>query len=133
MTEPTPTPTLGGLLPGTAVGKAPPLGDYADLVPGAKVEHRTFGPGVIQPGPWLNGQVLVMYDADGLRCWCNPDHLSTDDEPPMKPPQAYAIGFYDSRVPQSVTCPKCGATSSNPDDVSQGYCGRCHDWTSDPT
>jgi hypothetical protein len=32
----------------------------------------------------------------------------------------------------SITCPRCGATSHHPDDVDQGYCGRCHWWTSDP-
>ena len=26
-------------------------------------------------------------------------------------------------------CPRCGAASSNPTDIQQGYCGRCHDWT----
>lgn len=29
----------------------------------------------------------------------------------------------------SITCPVCGATSHNPNDVREGYCGRCHDWT----
>lgn len=29
----------------------------------------------------------------------------------------------------SFTCPRCGATSHNPNDVEAGYCGRCHDWT----
>jgi predicted RNA-binding Zn-ribbon protein involved in translation (DUF1610 family) len=26
-------------------------------------------------------------------------------------------------------CPRCGATSSGPEDISEGYCGRCHEWT----
>jgi hypothetical protein len=30
----------------------------------------------------------------------------------------------------SVTCPRCGRTSHHPDDVAEGYCGACHDWTS---
>ena len=30
----------------------------------------------------------------------------------------------------SFTCPRCGAVSHNPTDAVQGYCGRCHDWTS---
>jgi hypothetical protein len=29
----------------------------------------------------------------------------------------------------SFTCPRCGAVSQNPNDVREGYCGRCHDWT----
>ena len=31
----------------------------------------------------------------------------------------------------SITCPKCGMTSYNQDDIKSGYCGNCHDWTSD--
>lgn len=29
----------------------------------------------------------------------------------------------------SFTCPRCSRTSWNPDDVREGYCGACHDWT----
>jgi hypothetical protein len=29
----------------------------------------------------------------------------------------------------SITCPGCGRTSWNPNDVREGYCGFCHDWT----
>jgi hypothetical protein len=32
------------------------------------------------------------------------------------------------RIP-SITCPDCDRTSWNPDDVREGYCGNCHDWT----
>lgn len=28
-----------------------------------------------------------------------------------------------------ITCPRCGLTSWNPNDVTEGYCGHCHDWT----
>lgn len=31
----------------------------------------------------------------------------------------------------SITCPVCGMRSYHPMDVKEGYCGRCHDWTSD--
>lgn len=30
---------------------------------------------------------------------------------------------------ESFTCPRCGMTRHNPDDVREGYCGSCHDWT----
>lgn len=30
----------------------------------------------------------------------------------------------------SITCPVCGMTSYHPEDIRQGYCGRCHDYTS---
>ena len=29
----------------------------------------------------------------------------------------------------SFSCPRCGRTSYHPDDVREGYCGACHDWT----
>lgn len=29
----------------------------------------------------------------------------------------------------SITCPVCEKTSHNPNDVSAGYCGHCHDYT----
>jgi hypothetical protein len=29
----------------------------------------------------------------------------------------------------SITCPRCAMTSYNPNDIRQGYCGNCHDWT----
>lgn len=31
----------------------------------------------------------------------------------------------------SITCPRCGSVSYHPEDIRQGYCGRCHWWTSD--
>jgi hypothetical protein len=34
--------------------------------------------------------------------------------------------------PPSFTCPRCGRTSHHPDDVREGYCGACHDWTREP-
>ena len=32
----------------------------------------------------------------------------------------------------SVTCPVCRRTSHHHDDIREGYCGFCHDWTSPP-
>jgi hypothetical protein len=32
----------------------------------------------------------------------------------------------------SFTCPRCHATSYNPNDVREGYCGNCHDRTGVP-
>jgi len=38
----------------------------------------------------------------------------------------------DEVFPQrSFTCPKCGRTSYNPDDVKNEYCGHCHLFTVD--
>lgn len=27
-------------------------------------------------------------------------------------------------------CPRCGRRSYHPRDLAEGYCGHCHDWTS---
>jgi hypothetical protein len=32
-------------------------------------------------------------------------------------------------VSESITCPACGMTSHNPNDVVESYCGNCHMWT----
>lgn len=32
----------------------------------------------------------------------------------------------------TITCPRCGRTSYNPNDVRALYCGFCSWWTSDP-
>ena len=29
----------------------------------------------------------------------------------------------------SITCPRCGMKSYNANDITEGYCGHCHDWT----
>ena len=34
-----------------------------------------------------------------------------------------------TRNASRITCPRCGRTSYNPNDVREGYCGSCHDWT----
>lgn len=33
---------------------------------------------------------------------------------------------------ERFTCPVCGASSSHPDDLKNGYCGRCHEFTAEP-
>lgn len=33
----------------------------------------------------------------------------------------------------SITCPVCHMTSYNPNDIREGYCGNCHDWTGKPS
>jgi hypothetical protein len=36
------------------------------------------------------------------------------------------------REAPSITCPRCGMTSYNENDIAEGYCGNCHDWTAVP-
>lgn len=35
--------------------------------------------------------------------------------------------------PTSFTCPRCDRTSYNPNDIREGYCGACHNWTGQPS
>ena len=30
---------------------------------------------------------------------------------------------------EAIQCPRCGSISAHPKDIEEGYCGRCHDWT----
>ncbi len=62
--------------------------------------------------------------------------------------QAFIAGFFYGQNPvlrgeltggdvsqhqPSFTCPVCKRTSYSPDDIREGYCGNCHDWTGTPT
>jgi hypothetical protein len=31
----------------------------------------------------------------------------------------------------SITCPKCNRTSHHPEDANHGYCGACHEYTTE--
>ena len=42
----------------------------------------------------------------------------------------WAITSLDLSAVPAAACPRCGMTSAHPDDIRQGYCGNCHDWTS---
>lgn len=30
---------------------------------------------------------------------------------------------------KAIICPRCRRVSFSPDDVREGYCGNCHEWT----
>lgn len=49
----------------------------------------------------------------------------TTFEPVMKDGEIVAL----SLPAPPFTCPRCGMTSHNPNDIREGYCGNCHDWT----
>lgn len=51
-------------------------------------------------------------------------------------PVRWAVGrpmpvrrHFPPRPVPSFTCPACGMISHHPEDVRQGYCAKCHDWT----
>lgn len=60
---------------------------------------------------------------DGYTCqWCHQPETRASwefwyDEPPKA----------GSRV---IICPACYSVSANTNDIREGYCGRCHAWTS---
>ncbi len=42
----------------------------------------------------------------------------------------HVADVYEERMQtKSITCPRCGRTSYNLNDIREGYCGACHDWT----
>lgn len=45
------------------------------------------------------------------------------------PATAPAAGPVAPPAPASFTCPTCGRTSHHPQDVRNGYCGACHEFT----
>jgi hypothetical protein len=65
------------------------------------------------------------------RCSCYGGH--EDDPPEMTRRQAAdaAVALYEARQlaaadGAAITCPRCGRTSYNPNDIAQRYCGACH-------
>lgn len=44
----------------------------------------------------------------------------------------FAKTFPLVQIPQ-IRCPVCGKRSTHPMDIASGYCGECHQWTSDPS
>jgi ribosomal protein L37E len=47
----------------------------------------------------------------------------------MLPDHLDSMRRYIYKRDPSITCPRCGRTSYNPNDIREGYCGHCHDWT----
>ena len=48
-----------------------------------------------------------------------------------EPPPGLPYKYFGMAEP-SITCPVCGMTSHNPNDVREGFCGNCQDWTGAP-
>jgi hypothetical protein len=76
------------------------------------------------------------------RCQCETENGIDGHAPDCPVPELIALGLgvpldelrpamrtLAALPPPSFTCPRCGATSYNPNDVLEGYCGACHDWT----
>jgi uncharacterized iron-regulated membrane protein len=64
--------------------------------------------------------------------WARRDDFDPRDLPEYSDATArvgHACPTCGSPVP-SITCPDCGMTSYNGNDIAAGYCGNCHAWTS---
>lgn len=64
---------------------------------------------------------LIVFD--GWTCqWCH--------QPETR--QSWAFWYDtdpDKPAERVIICPRCHSVSANPDDIREGFCGRCHDWT----
>lgn len=76
----------------------------------------------------------VIYSQE-LICKCDrPGHSGEPTENQILDPETGAVHgpnvvvSADGQVsfPKSITCPSCGMTSHNPNDIEQKYCGNCH-------
>jgi hypothetical protein len=86
-----------------------------DLHPGDVIEHR----GVLR----TVAEVVKAFDQHGypLRVV-----TFTDGGPALTHNASFLVTMHTY---PGFTCPRCGRTSYNPNDIQQGYCGHCHDWT----
>ena len=73
----------------------------------------------MSPGSWMASLTTASTEAVGHML-----HNILNPEIPAGPPYTHVV----TDAP-SITCPRCGMTSFNENDVEQGYCGNCHDWT----
>jgi len=91
---------------------------------------------------------IVLDDGEGWRLPIEPGMLAAamghapddDDEPEadreipeVHPSHLQTFREVDEALakpePESFTCPRCNATSFHPDDIANGYCGRCEAFT----
>lgn len=75
---------------------------------------------------WYAGRVSMHLDVHDI------DPEPWDDLPPRAAVTRVAYPLDLSRAPVQyawITCPRCGRTSYHPEDIKEGYCGACEDWT----
>lgn len=122
-----------------------PLCDIAEQVPapaGASclwceehIEETDTGWGQSTDGPWAHlecfmRQMLgsVGHQLHVCRCYGgpyeDPPGLSTRDAARAAWEQAQALRNDPDQA--YIVCPRCGAVSHHPKDITERYCGRCH-------
>lgn len=95
--------------------------------------------------PWNTVEQLELPDDDAARlltgrcaeavvCGMLPAEpmLSGEVEPWHSVLQESAVRLRAGAHKPSITCPVCGSTSHHPKDVTDGYCGACHAYTTGP-
>jgi hypothetical protein len=70
-------------------------------------------------------EIHALWTAVDPRCPLRPDGK------PNRPLTAFSItiGQLPMDRVDGFRCPHCGMVSHNPNDIAEGYCGNCHDWT----
>lgn len=74
--------------------------------------------------PLIEGRCCDQCDED----WVVPVRLIMSGH---TPDYAKAVGKLSHLKPGSITCPQCGMTSFNTNDVNAQYCGNCHQFHAD--
>lgn len=83
--------------------------------------------------------VVLRYSTadDGLWLWCRTcgweRDIGWDPTPKLAVEQANEHQAEPDRTAAlTFTCPQCGKTSHNPNDVRESYCGACHKFQAAP-
>lgn len=83
---------------------------------------------------YLGDGLYADFDGQTVRLFAS-NGVSTSNEVFLEADSLAALLRYLVRVKTqqtlapSFTCPKCSAVSYNPNDISQGYCARCDEFT----
>jgi hypothetical protein len=101
---------------------------------GRRGEHRLYRI-TWRERPGMYAEVTGPADALEAFLKCRPEVLA---RLPWieREPAGGGTGLTPQRIAEVwpvFTCPRCGRSSSHPQDLREGYCGACHDWTAPPT
>lgn len=87
---------------------------------------------------WQMHDVVLTYSTadDGVYLWCRScrweRNLGWDPTPKLAMEQANEHQAKPGHAASTFTCPRCGKTSHNPNDVRESYCGSCHQFQAAP-
>ena len=75
---------------------------------------------------YLESRGLIQYHPQH-KTWVT---LCDEGEPAVPPAAAAERKPPTTETPKFIKCPRCACISFHPQDVRNGYCGACHDFTS---